>query len=335
MSGSILKTKYLEMLKKMMQIRFFEEQVDQFYMLGEVHGTGHLYIGMEATAVGSIMAIKKEDLITSTHRGHGHCIAKGADLNLMMAELLGKATGYCKGKGGSMHIADTDIGILGANGIVGGGIAIATGAAFAVKEMGTGQIVLCFFGDGATNQGVFHESLNIASIWKLPVIYIIENNMYGMGFPATKAVNIKKLSARACSYGIKGMTIDGNDVIKVYDTVAELSKEVRDGSGPILLECQTYRWKGHSRMDAERYRTKEEVTAWKEKCPIKFLKKFLVQNKIAGQDEIDLIEAGAKQQIADAAKFAKESLFPDPESAIDDVYADVGKGGCHERDILS
>lgn len=326
MAKEIPKTTYLEMLTKMMQIRFFEEQVDQFYMLGEVHGTGHLYIGMEATAVGSIMAIKKEDLITSTHRGHGHCIAKGANLDLMMAELLGKATGYCKGKGGSMHIADIDLGILGANGIVGGGIAIATGAALAVSEMGTGQIVLCFFGDGATNQGVFHESVNMASIWKLPVIYIIENNMYGMGFPVSKAVNIKKLSDRAFSYGIKGLTIDGNDVVEVYRTVSKLADEARKGSGPILLECLTYRWKGHSRMDAERYRTKEEVAEWKQKCPIKAFKKYLVQKGIASQSEIDLIEQKVTQQIVDAAKFAKESDFPSPESAIDDVYADWQKG---------
>jgi pyruvate dehydrogenase E1 component alpha subunit len=318
----ITKTKYLEMLKKMMQIRYFEEQVDQFYMLGEVHGTGHLYIGMEATAVGCIMAIKKDDLITSTHRGHGHCIAKGASLDLMMAELLGKATGYCKGKGGSMHIADIELGILGANGIVGGGIAIATGSALAISELGTDQIVLCFFGDGATNQGVFHEAINMASIWNLPVIYIIENNLYGMGFPVSKAVNIQKLSDRACSYGIKGLTIDGNDVVGVYRTVSGLAQEVRKGGGPILLECQTYRWKGHSRMDAERYRTKEEVNTWKEKCPIKSFKKHLVQNNISNKTEIDIIEKNVIQEIADAARFAKESPFPNPESAVDDVYAD-------------
>ena len=317
----IPKETYLEMLKKMLQIRYFEEQVDQLYMKGEVHGTGHLYIGMEATAVGSILAIKKDDLITSTHRGHGHCIAKGASLNLMMAELLGKATGYCKGKGGSMHIADINLGILGANGIVGGGIAIATGAALAVRELKTKQIVLCFFGDGATNQGVFHESLNMASIWKLPVLYIIENNKYGMGFPVSKAVNIDKLSKRACSYGIKGLTIDGNNVLEVYTTVAELSDEVRKGGGPILLECLTYRWKGHSRMDAERYRTKEEVEKWKAKCPIKGFKKYLLENNIATPSEIESIESKVRQEISEADRFAKESPFPEPEEALEDVYA--------------
>jgi len=324
--GKILKETYFEMLRKMLQIRYFEEQVDQFYMKGDVHGTGHLYIGMEAVAVGSILAIKKNDLITSTHRSHGHCIAKGAELKFMMAELLGKVTGYCKGKGGSMHIAHINLGILGANGIVGGGIAIATGAALAVKALNTGQIILCFFGDGATNQGVFHESLNMASIWKLPVLYIIENNKYGMGFPVSKAVNIEKLSQRACSYGIKGLTIDGNDVMGIYNTVVRLSDEIRKGNGPILLECETYRWKGHSRMDAERYRTKEEVEEWKTKCPIKRFKKYLIENNITNSSEIKVIEDKVKEEIADANKFAKDSPFPDPGSALEDVYAVVKEG---------
>jgi len=305
----------------MLQIRFFEEQVDQLYMKGEVHGTGHLYIGMEATAVGSILALNKDDLITSTHRGHGHCIAKGAELNLMMAELLGKRTGYCKGKGGSMHIADINIGNLGANGIVGGGIAIATGAALAAKEMGTGQVVICFFGDGAINQGVFHESINMASIWKLPVIYLVENNKYGMGFPVTKAVNIDKLSKRGYAYGVKGITIDGNDVVGVYNTLSELIFETRSGKGPILVECETYRWKGHSRVDPERYRTKEEVEAWKKKCPILRFKKYLEDNKLITLTEIDEIEKDVLAQIKDAIEFAITSPFPEPKEATEDVYA--------------
>ncbi|MHB1345907.1 MAG: pyruvate dehydrogenase (acetyl-transferring) E1 component subunit alpha [Candidatus Humimicrobiaceae bacterium] len=312
---------YREMLKKMLQIRFFEEQVDQLYMKGEVHGTGHLYIGMEAIAVGSILALKKEDVITSTHRGHGHCIAKGAELNLMMAELLGKRTGYCKGKGGSMHIADINIGNLGANGIVGGGIAIATGAALAAKEMQTGQVALCFFGDGAINQGVFHESINMASIWKLPVIYIVENNKYGMGFPVSKAVSIDKLSKRASSYGVKGITIDGNDVVGVYNSLSELIFEARSGKGPILVECETYRWKGHSRVDPERYRTKEEVEEWKKKCPILRFKKYLTDNNIMSLTEIDKIEKDVMVQIKEATEFAIASPFPEPKEATEDVYA--------------
>ncbi|MHB8276838.1 MAG: thiamine pyrophosphate-dependent dehydrogenase E1 component subunit alpha [Candidatus Humimicrobiaceae bacterium] len=312
---------YREMLKKMLQIRFFEEQVDQLYMKGEVHGTGHLYIGMEATAVGAIFALKKEDVITSTHRGHGHCIAKGAELKFMMAELLGKRTGYCKGKGGSMHIADINIGNLGANGIVGGGIAIATGAALAAKEMETGQVALCFFGDGAINQGVFHESINMASIWKLPVIYIVENNKYGMGFPVSKAVSIDKLSKRACAYGVKGITIDGNDVVGVYNTLSELIFETRSGKGPILVECETYRWKGHSRVDPERYRTKEEVDEWKKKCPILRFKKYLIDNNIITLSEIDKIEKDVMIQIKEATEFAIASPFPEPKEATEDVYA--------------
>jgi pyruvate dehydrogenase E1 component alpha subunit len=311
----------MNFLDKMYTIRFFEEQVDQLYMQGKVHGTGHLCIGMEATAVGSILALNKDDYITSTHRGHGHCISKGADVRLMMAELLGKRTGYCKGKGGSMHIADIKIGNLGANGIVGGGIAIATGAALAVQEMGVKKVVLCFFGDGATNQGVFHESLNMASIWDLPVVYIIENNQYGMGFPVSKAVNIDILSKRSCAYGIKGLSIDGNDVIEVYSKVKDAVAAIRKGSGPILIESLTYRWKGHSRMDSERYRTKEEVEEWKKKCPILKLRKYLLDNSIATIQEIKKIEGNAREKIKEANKFAVESPFPDPEDALDDVYA--------------
>jgi acetoin:2,6-dichlorophenolindophenol oxidoreductase subunit alpha len=310
-----------EMLDKMYTIRFFEEQVDQLYMKGEVHGTGHLYIGEEATAVGAITALRKDDLITSTHRGHGHCISKDADVRLMMAELLGKKTGYCKGKGGSMHIADIKSGNMGANGIVGGGIAIATGIALAVKEKKTNQVVLCFFGDGATNQGVFHEAINMASIWQLPVIYIIENNRYAMGFPVKKAVNIDKISKRACSYGIKGYTINGNDVIEVYKNLSRDIKEVREGKGPVLVECETYRFKGHSRMDAERYRTKEEVNRWKLKCPIINFEKYLNENKLLEKNEIEEIKNKAKGKIEEAIKFAKESPFPDPEDALKDVYA--------------
>ena len=319
--NQINKELQLEFLDKMLTIRYFEEQVDKFYMEGKVHGTGHLYIGMEAVAVGTILALDKKDLITSTHRGHGHCIAKGADPKLMMAELLGKATGYCKGKGGSMHIADINLGNLGANGIVGGSIAIATGAALAVQKINKGQVVLCFIGDGATNQGLFHESVNMASIWKLPVIYVIENNKYGMGFPVEKAVNIDKLSTRSISYGLEGLTIDGNNIVEVYDTTKKLIEKVRAGSGPIILECLTYRWKGHSRMDAERYRTKEEVESWKAKCPIAAYKKYLLENKITTLKEIEGVEVKVKEEIKKAISFALDSPYPDKAEATTDVYA--------------
>lgn len=318
-SKSILES----MLRNMLRIRYFENQVDQFYMKGEVHGTGHLYTGMEAVAVGVISALEKEDIISSTHRGHGHCIAKGADPKRMMAELLGKSTGYCKGKGGSMHIADMSMGNLGANGIVGGGIAIATGAALAIKYKKTDQIVVCFFGDGATNQGVFHESLNMASIWNLPIIYVIENNKYGMGFPVEKAVNIDKLSKRAASYGIQGLTIDGNDVIGIYKETQNLIKKIKENNMPILLECLTYRWKGHSKMDAERYRTKDEVAEWKEKCPIKRYKEYLLKQEIFKPEEIEKIEKDIQKEIDEAAKFAQESPYPEKEEALKDVYANI------------
>ena len=319
--SNIKKELLYEMLTKMLKIRYFEEQIDKLYMKGEVHGTGHLYIGQEATAIGAILALKKEDVITSTHRGHGHCIAKGADINLMMAELLGKKDGYCKGKGGSMHIADINIGNLGANGIVGGGIAIATGAALAIKEMKTNQVVLCFFGDGAINQGVFYESANMASIWKLPVIYVVENNKYGMGFPVSKAVNIDKLSKRADAFGIKGITIDGNDAVGVYDTLSGLISEARSGSGPIIVECETYRWKGHSRVDPERYRTRQEVELWKKKCPILRFKKYLTDNNLITSADIEKIEKDVASQIIKATEFAMASPFPDPREATEDVYA--------------
>ena len=317
----INKDQYLGFLEQMLTIRLFEEQVDKFYMEGKVHGTGHLYIGMEAVATGSILALDKKDIITSNHRGHGHCIVKGADIKLMMAELLGKATGYCKGKGGSMHIADINLGNLGANGIVGGGIAIATGAALAIKQNKSDQIVASFFGDGATNQGVFHESVNMASIWDLPVLYIIENNKYGMGFPVEKAVNVEKLSDRACAYGLEGHTIDGNDVIGIYDRSKELIEKVRKTGKPIILECLTYRWKGHSRMDAERYRTKSEVKEWIKRCPIKVLKKYILENNIASENEIRVEEDKVRLALEKAKEFALESPYPKKSEATEDVYA--------------
>ena len=309
-----------DLLKKMLEIRYFETAVDKIYMEARIRGTGHLSIGMEAGPVGCIKAINSSDLITSNHRGHGHCIAKGASLKLMMAELFGKENGYCRGRGGSMHIADIKTGNLGANGIVGGSFGIATGAAFAAKKMNTNQIVLCFFGDGASNQGIFHESINIASIWKLPIIYVCENNQYGMGFPIKKAINVEKISDRACAYGIKGLTIDGNDVLSIYRTVSKLVNEVRSG-GPILLELLTYRWKGHSRMDSEKYRTRSEVEEWKKKCPIKRFESYLLENKIATENELRSMEQDVNIEIEDAIDFAEKSPYPDPKKVEEDVYA--------------
>ena len=311
----------IEMLKKMYEIRNFESEAEQFIIRGMIHGTCHLYTGEEATAVGAIYAINSDDYITSTHRGHGHCIAKGANLNIMMAELLGKRTGYCEGKGGSMHIADVSSGNLGANGVVGGSIGIATGAALTCKMKGNGKIVICFFGDGAANQGIFHSSINIASIWNLPVIYLCENNVYGMSTPVKEAFNIRKISDRKLAYGIDGLTIDGNNLIEVFNAVSHFADECRSGRGPVLIESLTYRWSGHSKSDAQVYRTKEEVKRWMEKDPIKRYKEVLINQKILSVNKDKELEKEAANKIKEAAKFALDSPFPDPSEVEDDVYA--------------
>jgi pyruvate dehydrogenase E1 component alpha subunit len=311
----------IDMLYKMMLIRGFEEKVEELFSLNLIHGSTHLYIGQEATAVGACKALNKDDYITSTHRGHGHCIAKGGDVKYMMAELLGRKTGYCKGKGGSMHIADINIGILGANGVVGGGIPIATGAGLSIKMKGTKQVVICFFGDGAVNQGSFHESLNLASIWNLPVIYIIENNLYGMSMAVNKAVKIDRLADRAKAYNIPGIVMDGNDVIAVYDAVSEAVEKVRNGEGPILIESLTYRWRGHSRSDARAYRTREEEAEWREKCPIKRFKERLISEGLLTEEEFKELQKKVDDDLNNAVEFAKASPFPDPEDLLTDVYA--------------
>lgn len=311
----------LEMYMRMNEARAFENKVSYFFARGMVHGTTHLSIGQEASGVASCMALREDDYITSTHRGHSQVIGKGIDLNRMMAELLGKYTGYCKGKGGSMHIADVEAGNLGANGVVGGGIAIAVGAALTQQMKKTGRLVLCFFGDGATNEGSFHESLNLASVWKLPVIFFCENNFYGMSVPQSKSMNIKNIADRAKSYGMPGYTIDGNDAIEVYKTVKEVAEYVRSGNGPVLIESRTYRWLGHSKSDAQVYRTKEEIEEWKAKCPIKRLRNCLLENKIATEEELDKIEKKAVDDIEKAVEFANESPEPPLEILTEDVYA--------------
>jgi TPP-dependent pyruvate/acetoin dehydrogenase alpha subunit len=311
----------IEMLRKMYQIRHFEDEAEQFIIRGMIHGTCHLYTGEEATAVGAICAINDDDYITSTHRGHGHCIAKGADLNIMMAELLGKKMGYCKGKGGSMHIADVNSGNLGANGVVGGSIGIATGAALTCKMKRNGKIVVCFFGDGAANQGIFHGSINMASIWDLPVIYLCENNVYGMSTSIKEAFNIEKISDRKSAYGIEGLTIDGNNLVEVFNTVSHFAGECRVGKGPVLIESLTYRWRGHSKSDAQVYRTKEELKQWVAKDPIKRYKGILIEKGVLTEKEDRDLEREVIGQIEKAAKFARECPFPDPSEIEDDVYA--------------
>jgi len=310
-----------ELLRLMYTIRAFEEKAEQLYALGKIHGTMHLSIGMEASAVGAVAALRPDDLILSTHRGHGHCIAKGADLNLMMAEFMGKASGYCRGRGGSMHIADVKGGNLGANGVVGGGIATAMGVGLGLKMQKRDQVVLCFFGDGAANLGPFHESLNMAAIWKLPVVYVCENNQYAMSFSVKRAFAIERISDRAAAYGMPGATVDGNDLLAVYEAVRQAVRRARSGGGPSLVENVTYRWRGHSKSDANRYRTREEIEAWKEKCPIKRFRAYLIEEGTLTGEEADQIQQEAYAAIDAAVAFAEASPEPELETIEEGVYA--------------
>ena len=318
---SLDKEKLVEMYRKMVEIRNFEEKVFELYGRNLVPGTIHLYAGEEAVAVGVCSNLRKDDYITSTHRGHGHCIAKGAQLKKVMAEILGKKTGYCKGKGGSMHIADFSVGMLGATAVVGAGIPIAVGAGLSVKLRRTDQVVACFFGDGASNQGTFHEGINMASIWKLPVIFVCENNLYAMGTRQSRVMAVENIADRAIAYGIPGAATDGNDVLAVYETARKAVERARKGEGPTLIECKTYRHKGHSRIDPARYRPKEEVEEWLRRDPIKRLKGRLLQTNVLTEAETELFEKEALARVEEAVKFAVESPYPTPEEALEDVYA--------------
>ncbi|RJS79844.1 pyruvate dehydrogenase (acetyl-transferring) E1 component subunit alpha [Candidatus Bathyarchaeota archaeon] len=315
------KEKLVEMYRKMFEIRSFEEKVFELYAQNMVPGTIHLYAGEEAVAVGVCSNLRKNDYITSTHRGHGHCIAKGADPKKIMAEILGKKTGYCKGKGGSMHIADFSVGMLGATAVVGAGIPIAVGAGLSIKLRGTDQVVACFFGEGASNQGTFHEGINLAAIWKLPVLFICENNLYAMGTRQSRVMLIKNIADRAAAYGIPGVVVDGNDVLAVYEAAGKAVERARKGEGPTLIECKTYRHKGHSRIDPAKYRPREEVEEWLRKDPIKRFKEKLLKEKLLSEVEIQGIEMEVTNEIEKAVKFAVESPYPKPEEALEDVYA--------------
>lgn len=318
---SIERETLLEMYLRMNQARAFEEKVKWGFARGMIHGTTHLSIGQEASGVASCMALDKGDKASLSHRGHSAAIGFGVDLKKMMAELLGRANGYCKGKGGSMHIADIESGNLGANGIVGGGFSISVGAALSQQYMDTGKVVLCFAGDGATNEGNFHESLNLASIWKLPVIFYIENNLYAMSNPIEKHMNITDIADRAASYGMPGVICDGNDVFDVYQTIQEAAKHCREGKGPVLVESKTYRWDGHSKSDAQAYRTMEERKEWMAKDPILRLRNHMIEEEIATAEEIDAVDAKAKQDIEEAFEFAWNSPEPDVSTLTEDVYA--------------
>jgi TPP-dependent pyruvate/acetoin dehydrogenase alpha subunit len=316
-------------LRTMWTIRRFEEAVDDLFARGLMHGTMHLSIGQEAVPVGACLALAEGDYITSTHRGHGHCIAKGARLDGMMAELLAKETGYCRGRGGSMHIADVATGNLGANGIVAGGVPIAAGAGLAVRMRGGSRVVVSFFGDGAVNEGAWHEGVNLAAIWDLPVVFVCENNHYGMSMPVDRAFRVKELAERAAAYGIPGETVDGNDPQAVHDAVTKAVGRARAGEGPSFVEALTYRWKGHSKSDKNLYRTREEIERWRERDPIARFEARVAET--LGERGIEECRAEARERVRDAVRIAhaapdasaewltEESLTE--ESLTDAVYA--------------
>jgi len=315
------KKNILKMYQDMLKIRYFENKITDLYSKGLMPGLAHLYIGEEAIAVGVCNNLTERDFAVSTHRGHGHLIAQGADLKKMMAEVLGKETGYCKGKGGSMHIMDVSKGILGANGIVGAGIPIATGSAYSAKVRGTDQVTISFFGDAASNQGTFHESVNMAAAWKLPVVYVCENNLYGISVDIRKVTATKDLVIRAKAYNIPGVVVDGNDVLEVYKVSQEAIERARKGEGPSLIECKTYRWKGHHVGDpGQVYRLDKETEEWKERCPIKTFRERLITEKIFSEEELSLIEKDAKEMIKEAADFAIQSPYPDKKEVYEDLF---------------
>ena len=306
---------------KMNEIRDFEETAWTLFTENKLRGSVHLYTGEEAVAASVCAQLTDEDVISSTHRGHGHCIAKGAELDKALAELMGKATGYCKGRSGSMHIADFTKGNLGANAIVGGGIPIATGGALGLKMQNKPNVAVAFFGDGASNQGTFHESINMAAVWKLPIIYVIENNQFGMTVPVEQSTSVKDISVRGAAYGIPGVTVDGNDVVAVYEAFAEAKARALKGEGPSIIECKTYRWRGHWTGDPEVYRSREDVEWWKaNKDPIKNFGAYLVKNKLATKKELAEIEKAAADKMAAAVEFAMNSPEPDPAHVLDDVF---------------
>ncbi len=305
------------MLMDMMLIRSFEEKAEELYMLGRVHGTMHLSIGQEAAAVGLSYALDDDDYLLNTHRGHGHCLAWGSNPDLMMAEFMGKENGYCRGRGGSMHIANVDANNLGANGIVAGGLPISVGVGLSIKQRKTRQVVAAIFGDGAGNAGAFHESLNMAAIWKLPIIYFCENNQYAMSMSFQRAFAIEHLSQRGAAYGMPGVTVDGNDPLAVYSAVKEAVSRARNGEGPTLIEALTYRYKGHSKSDRQAYRTRDEVKEWQEKDPIKRFANLLG----LADAEREALQAQARERIENAVKFADESKEPDLSTIMEGVYA--------------
>jgi len=314
------KDKMVDLYTVMSRIRAFESRVSELFADGKIPGFVHLYVGEEAVAAGVCANLTSADKITSTHRGHGHLISKGGDVKLMMAELFGKQTGYCKGKGGSMHIADADLGILGANGIVGAGPPLAAGAALALQYQGTDAVAICFFGDGASNQGTTHEAMNLATCWKLPVVFINENNLYGISSCTINSMCVPNIADRAAAYDMPGVTVDGNDVMAVYEAAQEAIKRARQGQGPTLIECKTYRHRGHFEGDPCVYRQPKELEEWKEKDPIPRFEQRLLALGALTPETVQKIKESIKNEIVAAERFAEESPFPAATEMMGDVY---------------
>ncbi|TWJ46561.1 thiamine pyrophosphate-dependent dehydrogenase E1 component subunit alpha [Bacillus paralicheniformis] len=321
MEEALTKEKAVWMYQKMLEIRYFEDRVHQLFAKGILPGFVHLYAGEEAVAAGVCAHLNDEDTITSTHRGHGHCIAKGCDLKGMMAEIYGKSAGLCKGKGGSMHIADFDKGMLGANGIVGGGFPLACGAALTAKYKKTKNVSVCFFGDGANNQGTFHEGINLAAIWKLPVIFVAENNGYGEATPFSYASSCESIADRAAAYGIPGIRVDGKDAAAVFQAAGRAIERAKNGEGPTLIECMTYRNYGHFEGDAQRYKTNDEKAVHQEeKDAIAVFKSELLAKGLMSEEEQSRIEKEVEEAVEEAVAFSEKSAYPEETELLTDVY---------------
>lgn len=311
--------RFLNLYRKLSMIRRFEEKVDELFRQGRIKGAIHVSVGEEAVAVGVAEALSEKDLVMATHRGHGHCIAKGGDISRMMAELFGRSTGYCRGKGGSMHIIDVKKGMLGAVGIVGAGLPIATGVGVAIKMQKTRQVCVCLFGDGASNGGMFHEALNVAALWKLPIVFVCENNLYGLSVSMKKSSAVKDIAVRAKAYDIPGAVVDGMDVLAVWKATEKAVRRARDGRGPSLLECKTYRFLGHSRGDPPYgpYRTQEELETWKRRDPLS----LLIKRGGLTSNEVERIDKEVSEVVEEAVRFAEESPEPDVSVALEGIYA--------------
>jgi pyruvate dehydrogenase E1 component alpha subunit len=317
----------LNFYRQMLLIREFELRAINERKAGLIPGFIHSCVGQEATAVGACAALRPTDVITSTHRGHGHLIAKGGDPKLMMAELAARSTGYCGGKGGSLHMTDFDLGILGANGIVAGGLPMAAGAAMAFQMRVEPRVALAFFGDGAVNEGAFHEAANLAGLWKLPIIFFCENNLYGEGTPQSKQAPVADLSLRAAGYAFPGVIVDGNDVLAVYAATQSAVERARAGEGPTFIEGKTYRYRGHYEGDPMVYRSKEEIETWRKRDPIAGLGQQLIDNRVATAAELDDIRTQLQAVLDEAVQYAANSPQPAVESALEGVYFDTHGGG--------